>query len=198
MSEENNSRLSRMMEKLGEEDLRAEGDFISEMMSSISEPPKRVPEYVFREIFLPAFSGIDPEVSKKSGDFIAHWVGVVGSPTESAEIVDHVGEVLFTVPPIYDSSLLKTDKADRPSMSYSSLLTNLSETSKVNPQAAWGEFAHKSCERLDNSLAAQTDNSPAVQGWSKIFEYYGIVPAKAKEIQVSKNNQGDLDDDFVF
>ncbi len=198
MSEENSTRLGRLMEKLGAEDLAAEGDFISEMTKAIKEPPKRVPEYVFREIFLPAFAGTDPEVSKKSGDFIAHWVGVVGSPTESAEVVDHVGNVLFNVPPIYDSSLLNTTKAERPSMSYSSILTNLSETSKVNPQAAWGEFAHKTTERLDSSLSAQSDSNPTVQGWSKIFEYYGIVPAKAKEESTAPNTQGDLNDDFVF
>ena len=92
---EKTSRLERMMEHMVASEFKEEDSFIKDITEQIKEPPRRIPENVFREIFLPVFAGTGgEELEKKTGEFCAHWAGIVGSHSESAEVVDVQGNKL--------------------------------------------------------------------------------------------------------
>lgn len=165
--------------------------FINEMIENITEPKKKIPEPVFREIFLQYFTGERP--MKKGEEAVAHWMGLVGSPTESAEVVDIKGDVLFEVPPMYDSSRINSyrDKNDRLNMG--AVFAQYVEQAAILPA-----LGHKA---LVEGLAGQTkyikpvdENSPS---WDKVLAYYGLLDKPALEAGKSSPQASD-DDGFEF
>jgi len=158
---------------------------IDEVMDEIqAEPDVKVPEHVFREIFLPVFSG----QLKEDKDFIAHWIGLVGSPVSSADVVDPQGNVLFKVPPIYETDRLSTE---RQGPRYESFLMEYSEQSKLHPALGQKIFVESSAEKLETAFA---DKTPNVQGWRTVFQYYGMIPTTgATPSEVVKRS---VEDDF--
>lgn len=65
---------------------------------------KKMPEYVFRKVFLPFFCGepTDPEVGHVITE--GHWISFAEGAFMSVDIVDDNNEVLFTVPPRRDNN----------------------------------------------------------------------------------------------
>ena len=158
---------------------------IDEVMSEIqAEENVKVPEHVFREIFLPVFSG----QLKEDKDFIAHWIGLVGSPVSAADVVDPQGNVLFEVPPIYETNRLSTD---RHGPRYESFLIEYSEQSKLHPALGQKIFVESSAEKLETAFA---DKTPNVEGWRKVFKYYGMIPDTGKTPQATVSRS--VEDDF--
>lgn len=193
---ENNNRLDRMMGQMQQFDTNEAADFITDMMTQITEPPKRIPENVFREIFLPVFAGLDPDMEKRTAEFTAHWAGVVGSPMEPAEIVDVQGNKLFVVPPLYDSSKLNTEEQGFGVNSYRHIFGSLVDTSAINPQAAAGEYVTAVSKRLDGLIKEPT---PAKNPWEEVFSFYNLIK-KSDDVQSPTTGPAsdNLDDDFVF
>lgn len=158
----------RLMQAVTEVNKSEALDFINEVDSIVHEDVVKVPEPVFRDIFLPVFKG---EVKHNQRDFIAHWMGIAGGPTSPVEVVDLKGDVIFTVPPIYDTERVLTDRSK--GKSYSSMFSLLAEDSRVFAQRAAVEFAAAAAERIEG----QIDNTKpsSIQQWKIIFDHYGIT-----------------------
>ena len=196
MAEE--SRLNRMLETMQGFDEEEAGSFIEDIMAQIKEPPKRVPENVFREIFLPVFAGLDPDLEKKTHEFTAHWAGIVGSQMESAQVVNMQGETLFTVPPICDTSRLVDTKGVVGKDSYKNIFGNLVDSVTVNPQAAIGEFTMAASKRL-NAALKHDEIPPSENPWMPVFAFYGLVQGEAGVPQPASQETGKkIDEDFEF
>ena len=171
-------------------DAKVEKDFINGVLDAITTPKTKIPEPVFREIFLDYFTG--EKVPTKSEDAIAHWVGLVGSATEAAEVVNVKGEVLFEVPPMYDTSRVNTVKEDGDNTNLGTIFTVYSEQAVV----------HRSLGNryLAEELAKKTryiDDKPSQQGpsWEPVLRYYGLMPEKQAVIENKNTNS---DDDLEF
>ena len=191
---EKKDRIDRMMEQMDQFDKAEAADFISGMMEQIKEPVKRIPENVFREIFLPVFAGLDPDLEKRTGEFTAHWAGVVGSPMEPADIVDVQGNKLFTVPPLYDSSRLNTEEQKFGVESYRHIFGSLIDNASVNPRAAVGEFSAAATKRLDALIKpSETPHNP----WEEVFSFYKLIQKPEGTSSVQESNKRS-DDDFSF
>lgn len=68
----------------------------------------RVPEAVFKERFLPYFSG---EINIADNDSILPlWIGIAGSPSAEVSIVDQTGNIIFDVPAIMDLTVIDSAK----------------------------------------------------------------------------------------
>lgn len=189
-------RINRVMGSMTQFDEKEAGDFIKGFVDEVKEPVKNIPENVFREIFLPVFAGLNPEYEDRVGDFTAHWIGILGSPTEPANIVNMQGEVLFKVPPIYDTARMNQEGTVVGSESYKSIFGNLVDGASVNPTMAVGEFGQAITKRLDAVI--KHDEVPVDQNpWKPVFAFYGLVD-KGDDTAAASTNQAPLDDDFKF
>lgn len=189
-------RINRVMGSMTQFDEDEASDFIKGFVNEITEPVKNIPENVFREIFLPVFAGLTPDQENRIGDFTAHWVGIVGSPTEPANIVNMQGDVLFKVPPIYDTSRMNQEGSVAGAESYKSIFGNLVDGVVINPIVAVGEFGQAITKRLDAVI--KHDEVPVDQNpWKPVFAFYGLIE-KNEGTDSASNNQTSLDDDFKF
>lgn len=152
-------------------DMESERDFINAVTETITEPMKKIPEPVFREIFMPYFTGEKKPTEKDPA--IAHWAGLVNGGTESAEVVDMKGETLFIVPPLYNSRAINTLRTER-SQGYTAIFTEFADQSMVHKASATREMASQLATKLDKVIAP--DEKSSAEGWRKIREHYGLVP----------------------
>lgn len=177
-------------EQISKVDMKVESDFINGVLEAITTPKVKIPEPVFREIFLDYFTG--EKVPSKTEDAISHWVGLVGSATESAEVVNVKGEVLFEVPPMYDSSRVNTVKDDGDNTNLGTIFTVYSEQASVH-RALGNRY-------LAEELAKKTryiDNGERKEGptWEPVLRYYGLVPEQQAALE---NKAVNTDDDLEF
>lgn len=151
--------------------LQEEEEYIDGVLEQIDLPIKQVPENVFREIFLPYFIGAKP--TSEEEDAFAHWAGLVGSFTMSAEVVDPTGKVLFTVPPLADSSVLNTfltkDDRDTISQAYDDYV-NVASTlpGDVSKNILHGQLS----KSLDRIIQGTAD----LRKWDGMLRYYKLIP----------------------
>jgi len=177
----------RMMEKLTHADLTEADAFAKEVYEAIKTPNVRVPENVFREIFLGAFTAGEEE---NVGTAIAHWMGIVDSPTAEADVCDMSGNVLFTVPPIFETSRIDTDAVGP---RYSSFLYEYADQAKIHPALAQPELVENMEQRLTGHLG-KSQESPYIDRWKGIFQHYGLIkPADIQENRPAASVEEDFE-----
>lgn len=175
-------------EQIGKIDQEASKTFINEVVEAVAVEVKKIPEPVFKEIFLPYFTG--EKTPTRDSDAMAHWVGLVGSATDPADVVNMKGETIFRVPPLIDTSLIKTTDR-RGSNNFATIFTVYEDQSKVHPSLGNRWLA----EELANKAVESDSGEETSYSWKPVLEYYGIAskdPAKP-----SVENTGN-DDDLVF
>lgn len=171
-------------------DQRAEADFIDSVIAQVSTPLKRIPEPVFREIFLPYFTG--EKTPTPENDAIAHWIGIVGSATESAEVVNVKGDVLFEVPPMYDSSRINPIKGEK-NTNFATIFTVFEEQARVHPSLGRDYLAETLSEKADKNILKNNGKGPS---WVPVLQYYKLLPDEAVKAATPAATPGD--DDLSF
>lgn len=179
--------------RLENAEMAEEREFIDDLITTIeSEPNVRVPEPVFREIFLPYITG---EKEIKQGDDtvepIKHWMGLAGGATSKVDVVDVKGNVLFTVPPVLDPACINLS-ADRASASaFSTIFSSYEDTSRVH----WALGRKQLVEDLSEKTAGLF-NKPSDDAWKPVLDYYR--PKTAGKQQAAPTAQLHGDDDLTL
>lgn len=188
MSTDKKERISQMEKGLIYNALEAERDFINDFSELIEEPMKKVPEVVFREIFLPYFLG--EKKSTNDTNAIAHWIGLVGGPSEPAEVVDIQGNTVFVVPGLFDTARVNIDSksAAQDKLSFEAIFKIATEESRVHPMAGIHYMAQKLDEKLKTHIK---EPSKAPHSWQPILEYYKLAePAASKPTASAPEDDG--------
>lgn len=90
---------------------------IEEITEALQDPDikknEKCPEYIFKEEFLPffkkfAYNKIDKK-DNASHTLMHKWLCISGGHYKSVDILDHKGDVLFTVPPIFNQDTINMD-----------------------------------------------------------------------------------------
>ena len=186
-------KISQQMDNLYREADQVEaGGYITDFLEEIKEPNPKIPEPVFREIFLPYFSG--DKVPNKNNLVIQEWCGVVGSGSQAVDVVNVSGETLFVVPPLYDTAGINrgTNAKQR---SFGSLYVELSDELKLSPSLARRHMVQEVAPRLTEMIQEKAGG-----GWDDVFSYYGIGGATKKEggDKVGETKAIAQDSDFTF
>lgn len=149
----------------------------------------RIPEDVFKHHFLNYFTGhgkVEP-----SRNIIAEWVSVAGSVTNSVDVFDQTTkEILFTVPPIMDTSNIRTKKEGNKTM----IELNLEHSIVKNSfPGAGARFVNTTMVEKAKSLVGGTlDTTKAEQQWIAIHDrYFGSGDVKTEKPNTSTDT-GDL------
>ena len=84
-------------------------DIDERFLDDISQdlPRGTLPEHLFRDNFLPYFT---QEKEMKDDSIIKTWMAIAGGPNRAVDIISPDGEVLFTIPPFYDTGLVEVHK----------------------------------------------------------------------------------------
>ena len=182
----------RFMEKLTEIDLTPAKEFINDFMAVADVPPKNIPEPVFREIFMPFFLG--EQIEHNQDDLLAHWIGLVGSASDPANVVDIQGNTLFQVPPVCDTSQIDVMSRDPSADNFNKVFENFADEMKVHPALGARYLAEQLSKKLDTNLHG-AHAAPSKYSWKPVLEYYHLVP---NETAVKASQAAASDDDFNF
>lgn len=151
------------------------------------EERRRLPEEVFRRNFLPlmtgeAYSRLPPNMTPKQlhDEAQAIWLNIAGTHTAEVDVVDHNGDVCFTVPALVDSEnlVITQHPTDR---QFRHFANDLYERALSDSQGA--NFALR--QDLKNKIGYMTSgkkdsDTEASAKIAKIREYYNL-PSKKKE-----------------
>lgn len=171
---EERNRADRYIDAITHQNKQHSTEFIEGFFDVIKEYPiKKVPENVFREVFLPYMTG--EAVATVDHNPIAHWTGLVGGPTFPAEVVGLDGKTLFVVPPMYDSSKIDTRKEGKGPDRFNRIFTDMAQSSRSRPMDAIKTFGK---EMAEETSAIIDKLSPGIYTWEPVFAFYGIGKTK--------------------
>lgn len=142
----------------------------------------RLPEHLFVRHFLPFFSG---QVDYTKSDVLHRWGAIAGSPTAPVDIIDAAGRVLYSTPPLFDTSTIDI-KRHMNDISIKQIQDGHDMRQANMPSSA---VAFYDSHIMD--IAAQVEIAePApesLNAWQTIFARYGIaVPEDPTAIVVTE------------
>lgn len=151
----------------------------------------KLPEDIFAGYFLPHFSGQQP-ISSNS-QVLAEWIGIAGTPTSEVDVIDKAGQTLFTVPSMFDTSAIDVTKRDVGN-SISDIYAQFDLKSNNIPVVA-NRFLNAQLSKKLEDIDGHHSHNDVTERWGKIFERYGIQPAKTSTTAEPKQ---DPSDDLVY
>jgi hypothetical protein len=161
----------------------------------------KLPEDIFRNVFLPYFTG---QQTENIENVTTQWVGIAGSAMSKVDIIDTQGNVLFTVPELMNTSGLDVIKRragdsleDRTSTYHSHALTSPALARNYLQQGLDGKL--NQMVSVEKAKGAFKDRS---NEWNKVFSYYGLNGPDTENSSSGKENpsfnNSDPETDVVY
>lgn len=149
-----------------EDDLK----FINELHDLYFPHTPKMPENVFREVFLPWLLRELPE--EQDEIYYENWYNVTGGPTIPVDVYDQKGTILFRVPPLMTIDDKEVSRKLRPSETYASIISQAIDTGRVHAQSGFQELMAGFGYRLGR-LLKPVDR----EAWKPVIDYYahGII-----------------------
>ena len=175
-------------------DRQRQAEFIDEFVELVKPEMTKVPENVFRTMFLPYLVGQKEPTAEENP--IAHWRGLVG-PTSPAAVVDMTGQTLFVVPPLYDTSRIDTTRKNPSRLA--TAFNDFEQTRSNRPVMATQQLANNLAEE---AITIRESVSPTSQySWEDCYRYYGLstTPEKANSKPATDVSDSKIDpSEFSF
>lgn len=150
----------------------------------------KLPEKVFKDHFLKYFAG-EEQVSKDR-NIVAEWVGVAGTPMNEVDVVNPAGDVIFTVPALFNTSALTI--ADKRAVgTFGEIVREHAMIGNQSPIAA-SKFINAALGHKAETIVTKADMTPTEKAWEKIMQYYkiGQDPQQTKVTEQSTDTDNDL------
>lgn len=154
----------------------------------------RLPEQIFRDWFLPIFSGqvTDTDVVRTR---LREWLSVAGNPFHEVMIIDtHQHDVrLFRVPPLFDRSVVKSLVQGRNTLGH--IMRSAEQYARISPQAG-RNFMMEQFKRFEMFEDIAEHRMQFAGRWNEILARYGLPPmSKAPAAQSAGQAQANVDED---
>lgn len=144
--------------------------------------------------FLPYFSGELP--LSKDNNIVAQWISIAGTPMSEVDVIDNKGQVVFTVPPLFDSNGINIINR-RERNSFADISSNFIRMNVSTPIAANNFLNNSLHQKVDEIL--DTDHKPTMnqERWNGILKRYGKdTPVETKGSTPKTTDNGN--DDLVY
>lgn len=166
----------RLMKALTRSDDTEAKEYIDEAFSRLSADDQltKVPEHIFRQVFWPYISG--EKVPTEEENPLAHWRGLLTSPTDPAEVVDPSGKTLFIVPPLYDTTRLDTRKKGPRRLDR--IFDDFSQEVHTRRRLAVEEHAQNLAKE---AVDIRERVSGSKYSWEPVLQFYGLLDKKVEE-----------------
>lgn len=176
-------------------DMAASMDFVHNSLV-IQKTKSRLPEDVFKYYFLDYFSGNLGSPTLQNRNVIAEWIGVAGSPMGEVDVFDPQGNVLFTVPALFDTNMLAVTQSSH-GKSIGDILYEYNLRKSGIPAVA-NNYLIKALDAKAYSMNSEQINSlPSVERWFLILSRYGVMP-KGADNKVNNGNTERPEDDLEY
>lgn len=153
---------------------RADND-IREIMTSLHQVEQtdhfRMQEALFKDAFLPLFANekvADPRIT------MGFYVDMIGNAFRSVDVIDEAGNLVFTVPPVFNRETLRTAMAGGRT-SFREILANHRLMAFNSPAAAEGYMVEAVSKKALLQYDTEEGRKEAAQ-WNAIFKRYGRKP----------------------
>ena len=147
----------------------------------------KLPEDIFINYFLPAFSG---EVQLESS-VMNDWIDVAGSPTNEVDIINTKNEVIFSVPSLFDTNVINTvTKSSAPTLK--TIYEGFDMRNNNIPVAA-SAFLKNELDKKVSDITIEGNNNSTAR-WATILKRYGKETGEV----VDKSFTPDEDDDLIY
>ncbi len=131
---------------------------------------KKLPEQIFKSTFLPMFAGQEthPDIT------VGVWISIAGTPFAEVDIIDEQGQTLFSVPPIFERSIVDSTKGfDVPLSVVSDTVEKMMNQS---PARATAFLYHHLDQVITDDATLIKWRDAHADAMDKIFARYGITP----------------------
>lgn len=161
----------------------------------VQQNKQKIPEQVFVAHFLPYFSGQDLAQGR---NVVAEWIGVAGSPMAEVDVVDQKGEVVYSVPPIYNTNILEI--ANRKAGQSVADIFQQYELRRAGVPAAANAYLNQNlADKSREMVIGQIDENSVAGRWNTIMSRYGIKPtAEAEKAGGTSKPAQPADDDVLY
>lgn len=153
----------------------------------------RLPERIFKEVFLPLFCG-DAENPYKAT--FSTWYQFSGSPYTPVDVIDTAGRVLFRVPPILDKTAINSNPDVR--LSIFDVIATSEQLSKIHPNQG-RVYLDVELTKRAKYISVPTDMLETLATWNSIFKRYDrpeIQTMAQPEENTTAGKSGFSEDDF--
>ncbi len=152
-------------------DLKAKEDiFAKSIIKGHADIRSKIPEDVFVGHFLKFFTG--EETIKENPDIINKWIGVARTPMSEVDVTDNEGNTLFTVPPLFDTSIINISERSRSD----SLMAVYGQYGMLsnNIQKQADDYIVDALDKKSNTILKESDKyAENTERWKTIFNRYG-------------------------
>lgn len=170
-----------------------------EIPSTIDEPfnilvknnePPSIPEQLFVNYFLPYLSG--KRNIKPDDDIIPQWVSIAGTPMSRVNIKNTEGEIVCSVPGLFNTDILNMNRKDTPS--YTSILDEYRLKSNNIPVVADNYLNNELSKSVEGMKKTSSINKEDKSEWDYIMKKYYKEDNQSID-QENQNPDSELDDD---
>lgn len=154
----------------------------------------RVPEPVFKDHFLPYFSGTLSV--NDNADVIPMWIGIAGSPSAEVSVVDATGNVLYDVPAIMDLTIINAAK-HKLGESLAEIYNQYDLHSSQLPVVGERFLADAIQKKTPTMFKPSEKFTENTNRWNQIFDRYDLKHSPTSNKAEPKTKiEGDLDLDY--
>lgn len=151
----------------------------------------KLPEQLFKEVFLPAITGVD----KNGGVAVMKYIEYAGGPYREVDVVDKNGKTLFTCPPMYNRS----DTKNNNNIPYSQIASTY-ELKKARMANEANRYMQDVAGGISRNIVIEESSSEFK--WNKIVERYTLPSNQEQSISdniesVANDNENKIDDDMI-
>lgn len=155
-----------------------------------------LPETVFQQHFLPFFAGELDAPSLKDRDVITDWISIAGTPMSEVDIVDDLGNTLFSVPPIFDSKIIEHVNRKAGNSIQDIMLEYEMRKGGVPTQA--NNFLNQALATKSQEITSNTSHlNVSISRWNDIMKRYNKGPVDSTT-ESGKVQNTDPGDDVVY
>lgn len=183
-------KLGRVAEQLKDSKTKELRGYISNAYTELVETKINmiIPEIVFKEYFLEFFYGM----TKKETDspLALKWIELSGGPYNEVDVVDDLGNIIYSVPSLFTRPEVNADKLK--GLSFGSMYVTFK--AKTNRTEADGiNYLNRELSSLPKSV--ETDSNLDVNRWLAIFQRYATKPTTGVLPKTLQNDEIELNYD---
>lgn len=155
----------------------------------------KITEECFKNNFLPFFSGqAEMKDVNTYSNFYNNWIQVAGTPMNEVEVIDNSNNVIFTVPSLLDTNIVKV--MVKPNKSFSQIFDEFNLRKKSITGNSASILQNDIDNKLDEAIDPKSIYNETEKKWQNIFSRYGINSSNNNENNTKSQDSGH--DDLIY
>lgn len=150
-----------------------------------------LPETIFKSYFLPYFAG-----QVAPANHVPDWISIAGAPTQQVNIIDNIGNVLFTVPALLSTQHIQRLRPEG-ALPFASIVAMAQALKTKSPTQSHNLFVSAMLERYRQVHDSDYQPTEDELAWLGIYTRYDVIPAGGETAAIAATEavSDEIDDD---